>query len=164
MMINPERQTLAKTISSRADAERKLQQIKETVKKTDSTETELASVSDALTNAESDMASGDIYAWTYDTLRRFKASYAVDIPQIEQPNVSAVDLMPDFPYKQFRVTISGTAYYHDLGKFIAAFENTFPHIRILNVTVDPASTSPGDNSEKLSFKMDLVALIKPDAS
>ena len=32
-----------------------------------------------------------------------------------------VDIMPKFPYQQLKVTVTGTAYYHDLGEFIAEF-------------------------------------------
>jgi hypothetical protein len=105
---------------------------------------------------EGDIASGDIYAWTYDLISRFKKSYKVEIPSIGQPTMSDVDLLPLFPYKQLRVTITGTAYYHDFGKFIADFENTFPHIRVVNLVLDPAGT----DSEKLAFRMDVIALVK----
>ena len=71
-------------------------------------------------------------------------------------------MLPQFPYKQIRVNINGTAYYHDLGKFIADFENTFPHIRIVNLTIEPVNTADPGN-EKLSFRMDIVALVKPNS-
>ncbi len=71
-----------------------------------------------------------------------------------------VDLLSKFPYKQLKVTVNGTAYYHDLGKFIADFENTYPHARITNLTLEPAGNT-GDNSEKLAFRMDIVALTNP---
>jgi hypothetical protein len=81
-----------------------------------------------------------------------------------------VDLLPHFPYKQLKITVSGTAFYHDLGKFIADFENAFPHMRVVNLALEPATggnspasatsgASPGVN-EKLSFKMDIVTLVK----
>ena len=64
--------------------------------------------------------------------------------------------------EQIKVNINGTAYYHDLGKFIADFENNFPHIRIVNLTIEPASAGEPGN-EKLSFRMDIVALVKPNS-
>ena len=72
-----------------------------------------------------------------------------------------MDLLPHFPYKQLKVTVNGTAYYHDLGKFIADFENTYPHARVVNLTIDPAGGT-GDDSEKLAFRMDIIALINPN--
>jgi hypothetical protein len=47
-----------------------------------------------------------------------------------------------------------------LGKFIADFENKFPHVRVANLIIQPAQTS-GSNDEKLSFKMDVIAPVKP---
>jgi hypothetical protein len=113
-----------------------------------------------LGRAEEDVASGDLYAWTVDTFRRFKAAYHVDIPTVGQPSQSDCDLIGDFPYKQIRFSLTGTAYYHDLGKFVADFENKFPHCRVLNLTADPSVGGP-TSGEKLNFRMDIVALVKP---
>ena len=74
-----------------------------------------------------------------------------------------MDLLPSFPYKQIQFTINGTAYYHDLGKFIADFENNFPHARMVNLVIEPASGADSSN-EKLSFRMDIIALVKPNPS
>jgi hypothetical protein len=82
----------------------------------------------------------------------------VDIPDIGRPDVETMDLLPSFPFKQVKFTITGTSYYHDLGKFIADFENTFPHIRVVNLQLQPAQAAGGD--EKISFKMDVIALVK----
>jgi hypothetical protein len=106
------------------------------------------------------MVSGDFYSWTYNTIRTFKAAYRVDIPEIGHPDISDTDLLPDFSFKQVKFSVSGTAYYHDLGKFTADFENKFPHMRLVNLAIQPVQTS-GSNDEKLSFKMDIVALVKP---
>jgi Tfp pilus assembly protein PilO len=75
-----------------------------------------------------------------------------------------VDLLAHFPYRELKVTVTGTAYYHDLGKFIADFENEFPHIRIVNLTVEPTASVTQNNSEKLTFSMEIVALVKASAS
>ena len=102
------------------------------------------------------MAVGDIYAWTLDTIRHFKAGYKVELPVIGQPTVGAMDLLPSFPYQQLRFSISGTGYYHDIGKFIADFENRYPHMRVVNLDMAPV----GGDGEKLSFRADVVALVK----
>ena len=70
-------------------------------------------------------------------------------------------MLAGFPYKQVKVTISGTAYYHDLGKFVADFENNFPHMRMVNLSIEPASMT-GANAERLSFRVDVIALVKPN--
>lgn len=161
-LIRPQYQTLSKIAKTEHDARAKLQSIKDTVKKAGDTTIQLSNVTSNLSGAEEDMASGDIYAWTYDTIRKFKASYRVDIPTVGQPSLGDVDILPQFPYKQIRVTISGTAHYHDLGKFIADFENTFPHIRVVNLTIEPVNSTESGN-EKLSFRMDIVALVRPNS-
>jgi hypothetical protein len=71
-----------------------------------------------------------------------------------------VTLLPKFPYKQVVMTIIGTAYYHDLGKFIADYENEFPTSRIMNLDLSPASVQSADEKEKLAFKFDIVSLVK----
>ena len=116
----------------------------------------LADLSVDLSSNENDMATGDIYAWTLDTIRHFKAGYKVELPEIGQPTEGETDLLPSFPYRQLRFSISGTGYYHDIGKFIADFENRYPHMRVVNLDMAPIT---GD-SEKLSFRADIVALVK----
>ena len=106
------------------------------------------------------MASGDLYSWTYNTLRQFKQQYKVEIPEIGHPVVGAVDLLPAFPYQQLSFSITGKAYYHDLGKFVADFENAFPHARVTDLVIVPV----GGETEELSFRMDIIALVKPNAS
>ena len=162
MLIQPQYQNLSriyKTVSNERD---KLQKIKDTIKKAGDTSILLSNATVNLTAAEDDMATGDNYAWTFDSIRRFKASYRVDIPTISQPALGEVDVLPQFPFKQIRVTVSGTAYYHDLGRFIADFENAFPHIRVVNIAIEPVNPTEAGN-EKLSFRMDIVALVKPNS-
>jgi hypothetical protein len=115
-----------------------------------------------LAHAEEDIAVGDVYSWTFDTIRQFKAKYPLDIPNVGQPSIGVVDLIGDMPYKQVKVVVSGSGYYHDIGKFISDFENNFPHIRVVNLILDPIAASPGITMEKLNFRMEIVALVKPN--
>ncbi|HXR04767.1 MAG TPA: GspMb/PilO family protein [Verrucomicrobiae bacterium] len=162
LLIRPQYQTLSGIHSTADDERAKLQKIKDTIKKAGDTSLQLSNVTANLSRAEEDMATGDNYAWTYDTVRKFKASYRVDIPTIGQPSLADVDVLPQFPFKQIRVTVSGTAYYHELGRFIADLENSFPHIRVVNLTVEPVNPADPGN-EKLSFRMDIIALVKPNS-
>ena len=71
-----------------------------------------------------------------------------------------------FPYKAAIFNVRGTAYYHDLGKFLADFENAFPYLRVQNLELEPAANSSATTTgeaEKLAFKMEIVALINPNA-
>jgi len=160
-LIRSQYHSLSQIKNDTSAAQTQLQNVTDTIKRSDTVEAELIDASYNLSQGEQDMASGDIYAWTYDTIRRFKAQYKdVDIPQIGQPEIGDVDLLPNFPYKQVKFVVSGTAYYHDLGKFVADFENSFPHIRLINLTLQPA----GAGNEKLSFSMDIIALVKPNST
>ena len=158
-LIRPQYGTISGIQKSIKKAQDNLLDIESTIKKSSATTTALFDIGDTLSHAEEDMASGDTYAWTFDTIRHFKTSYKVGDPTIGQPVTGDVDLLANFPYKQLKFNISGTAYYHDLGDFIAHFENNFPHIRVVNITLDPIGGN-GDDAEKLSFRMDIVALIK----
>lgn len=109
--------------------------------------------------AESDMASGDAYLWLVNLVRQFKLGYNVDISQFSGISYPDVGLYPHFAYKQVAINVGGTAYYHDLGKFIADFENQFQHIRIQQISLEPPGVPSGDR-DKLSFRMEIVALVK----
>ena len=100
-----------------------------------------------------------------NSLRQFKAPYKVEIPQFSQlgPPVD-VNLLPNFPYKQATLTVAGTAHFHDLGHFLADFENQFPHVRLVNLSLDANAASPAVEPETLSFKMDIVTLVKLNPS
>ena len=155
-LIRPQYAKLAGIRQQTADAQGKLKNNQHVIMESEASATELADLTSNLSDAETDMATGDIYAWTIDTMRHFKMHYRVDLPDIGQPSVSDVDILPHFPYRQLKFTVHGTGYYHDIGKFIADFENKFPHMRVMNLEMSPV----GGDSEKLAFSMDIVALIK----
>jgi Tfp pilus assembly protein PilO len=141
------------------EQQERLQTIKKAIKETDTITTDLADLTLQLNRAEQDVASGDVNAWTYDTIRRFKANYHVDIPSIAQPTVTDVDVLASFPYRQAKITLNGSAFFHDLGKFVSDFENNFPHMRMINLIIEP---SQGSGTEKLSFRMEVITLVKPN--
>ena len=159
-LVHSQNVMLSRIAETRQSAGNKLSDMEKTIKNADLTESQMADATYQLSHAQEDMASGDLYSWTYGTMRLFKQRYKVEIPDIGHPTVSDVDLLPSFPYKQLRFSINGKAYYHDLGKFVADFENAFPHARIVNLVLESA----GAESEQLSFRMDIIALVKPNAS
>lgn len=140
-----------------ADAHKKLAQ-------TAATEEKLAATTRKLATTEDEgMASGDLYFWIINTINRYKLAYRVDIPVFSQPEELKASLLPDFPYKSVRYNIRGSAYYHDLGRFLAAFENSQPYLFVQNLEVLPSEVVQNDAPEKLNFRMDIVALVKPTA-
>jgi Tfp pilus assembly protein PilO len=161
LLILPQNQENARIATLTSSEQTRLQQFKATIKQMDATAAALADLTNQLNRAEADVASGDLAAWTYDTVRRFKASYHVEIPNVGQPVQGDCDLIGNFPYKQIRFSLSGIAYYHDLGKFISEFENKFPHARVLNLQADPAGNG-STTGERLNFRMDVIALVKPN--
>jgi hypothetical protein len=163
LLISPQNEKNDRLGSDIGKATARLHEIRSCLKETDATSNALASVTRQLNQAESDIASGDLFAWTYETLRRYKTNYTrVDIPTIGQPGQGDCDLIGNFPYKQMRFSIAGTAFYHDLGKFISDFENKFPHCRIVNLSADPTATTGPAGGEKLNFHLDIIALVKPN--
>jgi Tfp pilus assembly protein PilO len=154
-------QTMAKKTEA---AKEKLRVVKTSIANADQTEQQLGEARKQLDKQEELMASGDLYAWAITTIRTFKLGYKVEIPQFSQiDGPKPVELLPDFPYKEVTLTIGGNAAFHELGRFVADFENQFPHMRLLNLSLEPATSDKGE-AERLSFKMEIAALVKPGAS
>lgn len=143
-------------------ARTKLDTYKAAIKQANTTADSLRDILKKLGEAEQDVASGDVNAWAYDTLRQFKSNHQVDIPNIGQTtSPGEVDLIPAFPYRQIKVALNGSAYYSDLGKFVADFENNFPHMRLLNLSAEPASEQGA--GEHLNFHFEVAVLVKPNS-
>jgi Tfp pilus assembly protein PilO len=155
-LIRPQYLKLANIRKETAETQVKWAANQRLIMQSASSTTNLAELSLVLSSNENDIATGDIYASILDTIRHFKAAYKVEVPEIGQPRVGPMELLPNFPYQQLRLSISGTGYYHDIGKFIADLENKYPHMRVVNLDITPI----GSDSEKLSFKADIVALVK----
>ncbi len=160
-LIRSQYDSLSRVAKTEKTAKATLLDIKHAITNSEAIANDWDEVSNALAHEEDDMASGDFYSWTYDTIRHFKQSYKVEIPEVGHPTTSESDLLPAFPYKQIQFVIDGTVYYHDLGKFIADFENSFPHSRIARLVIEPV-TDRDNSGEKLTFKMEIITLIKPN--
>lgn len=139
----------------------KLAQMESSVKRSKEVEKVFNETAQSLSEKEATMAAGDLYSWMFTTVRRFQRSYKVEIPQISPVATAEVNFLPKFPYKQATVVVGGTAHYHELGRFIADFENTFPYMRISNLTLDLNSSPTTSDHEKLAFKLEITSLIKP---
>ncbi len=141
----------------------KLSRVEQSIKNADLIDKDLSATSKKLTDLEDDMANpSDVNSWLFNNIRQFKLAYkAVDVPQMSTPEVKDMNMMPRFPYKQVSLTIGGTAYFHDLGKFIADYENQYPHSRVVNLDIEPSPSMMGGERERLTFKMDIITLVKP---
>jgi hypothetical protein len=161
-LIRRQNENLIRLAQQKAAAAKKLQVVRDTIRRADQLRGQLDEAKITLSGAETDIASGDLYAWVINWLRQYKAPYKVEIPQFSQLSAPVdVTLFPRFPYKQTTLTVAGTAHFHDLGHFLADLENQFPHVRLLNLSLDVNASSPSVETETLSFKMDIVTLAKP---
>lgn len=164
-LIRHQNDGLVRLAEQKTEAAKKLRVVLDSLKRADGIKTELDAAKTTLAAAEADVASGDLYAWIINSLRQFKAPYKVEIPQFSQLGSPAdVNILPRFPYKQATLTVAGTAYFHDLGRFLADFENQFPHVRLVNLSVDANASSAMSDPETLSFKMDIITLVKVNPS
>ncbi len=140
----------------------KLEQMQAAVKKSKEVQASCEEMRLALDEREQGMATGDLYSWMHSTLRKFQREYKVEIPQISPVSAPTdVNLIPKFPYKQAALAIAGSAYYHDLGRFISDFENAYPLMRIVNLNLELNPAALADERDKLAFKMEIVTLVKP---
>lgn len=146
----------------KADSRQKLDDMAQKIALLPRAEVEYAANAKLLAAQEDTMASGDLFSWFIGTLRPFKQSYRVDIPQIGTPIQASMSLLPGFPYQQATLSLAGTARFYELGRFLADLENQFPQARLLNLDVEPSSSASDKNL--LSFRVDLVMLVKPNAT
>ena len=162
-LISFQKRALGRVQEQAASARKKVDQIEEALKNKDQAAAQLKETQAQVEKLETGMASGDLYAWFIETLRQFKQSYSsLDIPQFSQVDgPKDATLIPSFPYKQATLSIGGTAFFFDLGRFIADFENQFPFARILNLTVEPAAGTSAGEPDRLSFRMEIAVLVKP---
>jgi Tfp pilus assembly protein PilO len=164
-LIKYQEQNLQRLAEKKVAVEKRHRQVLNAIKNASQIETDLANAKKALADGEADIASGDLYSWVVNWLRGFKAPYKVEIPQFSQLGSPAdVNLLPNFPYKQATLSVAGTAHFHDLGRFLADLENKFPHIRVVNLGLELNQNPAAEDHETVSFKLDLVTLVRTNPS
>ncbi len=139
------------------------------VKLADKVEADLEIATRKLKGIEDTMASGADYSWALLLLEKARAGHEVNVIDVTRPAKGEVGVLAQFPYDAAIFSIRGTAYYHQFGRFLADFENRFPYFRVQNLSLGPggesATASDGaaarTSDEKLTFKMEIIALIKP---
>jgi len=163
-VIVSQRKTLASVAKKKAEQENKFSGAQRLAGSVDHFRKDLDASAARLKAIESTMASGDMYSWIILTVNSFKENYQVDIPQFSREVPGEVGMYGSFPYRAAIFHIRGTAFYHDFGRFVADFENTFPFMRIQNIELEPSggsNASKSDHTEKLAFKMEIVTLVNP---
>ena len=117
--------------------------------------------------------------WLYDKLMKFKKDkYDVELINISnQPLTGDLFLLlPNFSYSAAAYNVEMRAFFHEFGRFLADFENSFPFMRIDNLTLWPVATPSGatgptsdapegfaesDDLEQLGISLRVVVLYKP---
>ncbi len=165
-VINIQRETLKGVQKRRVEAEQKVAQGKTTLKLEQTVEGSFTQAAAKLKTAEANLAApNDMYSWLIQTMKDFRLGHNVDIPQFSRETPSDVAVFAKFPYHAAVFTVSGTAHFHDFGRFLADFENKHPYIRVQNLELEPLTdtTGSGTTREKLTFKMNLLTLVRPVA-
>lgn len=164
-LIKYQKQNLVHLAQKKVAVQARHRQVLDAIKRAQQIEADLATAKKALADAEADIASGDLYSWVINTLRDFKAKHKVNVPQFNPIGpTTEVNLMPNFPYKQATLSVAGTAHFHDFGRFLADLENQFPHIRVLNLSVELNQSPVAEEQETVSFKLEIVTLVKTNPS
>lgn len=130
-----------------------------------------------LAERESTMAPDrDVYAWMLGVIKPLLAkNRGVTIVMSQPEAVTDMNMLPHFYYKAVVFHIKGAGRFHDLGGFLADFENGFSYFRIQGLDLVPsgaagsfgetesaASQKQGDG--KLDFRFDIVVPVKPSDS
>lgn len=168
LLISPAQDALKKLGGQIAEAEKKYADADRLVKRTQAVHDEYDQLNEHLNGIEAGMAaSSDLVQWIRSAELKFRtqAPYKVGIPNCPFRGQGEMTMIPEFPYKAAAYGFSGTAYYHDLGKYLADWENQFPYMRVLGLDLVPedasGSNTGGDEREKLSFNFEVSALVKP---
>ena len=169
-IITTRQERLEETKASIRAAIDKLEKAKTLVKQAGKSEAQVAAAMNRLKVVEDSMASGaDHYTWAIKLFEEARARHEVRIIETTRPVKGDVGLLAQFPYQAAIFTVRGTGHYHDFGKFLADFENSFPYFRVQNLSLAPGLDSvagtdtptAATGEENLSFRMEIVALIKP---
>jgi len=161
VLIREQMDSLQVEKDAASQCEDKLKEARRLLKMAASYEAELRDTTARLAAIEATLAppNSDLYAWMIKLLMQFKEDRKVDILHVSRESLVDAGTLPVFPYQAIQTTVNGLGQYHEIGRFLADFENRYPYFRVQNLELRPAtgSQSPEDR-EKLEFKMELVAL------
>ena len=112
---------------------------------------------------EEEMPQGDLYRWVIKILLPFQVRHDVEFSGFEPPQVGDSIRWPNAPYKSSIFSVAGVATYHNFGKFLADFENTYPYLTLRALELEPSGPNSGgsEDDRNIRFKMEFVAPVKP---
>lgn len=162
-LLGTQKKALVRLKATVAERQNKVRTATDLLSRAQAFEGEMSLYSGALKSLEETMSDkGDPFAWMVKTVNRLRSVHTniniIDITKDAQVDVS---LLPKFPYKAVMFQLKGTAYYHDFGKFITDFENSYPFARVQNIDLVSTSASQSEEREKLHFTFEVVTLVAP---
>jgi hypothetical protein len=160
-LLEPQRAALKHKGKLLAETQGKLQMVQRELRLTPSFKSYMETARRDIEDMEARMPSGDVYRWAIRSLMNLQSNH-VEIANVEPPRLGDSSILPKVPYRAAVLSVNGTAYYHDFGKFLANLENSFPHVRLQRLELEPQQfgEASGASQEQLNFKLELIALVK----
>ncbi len=160
-LIGPQRAGLKRQTALLAETRDKIKAAQRSLSLSASFSADLAAGRQKLARLEAAMPGGDVYRWATRTFTRMQTN-RVQVITVAPPRLGSASILPRVPYETATFSVSGRAYYHDFGEFLANLENSFPHMRVrrLELAATHFGEADTDEQEKLDFKMEISALVR----
>ncbi len=164
-VLEPERAGLRARAKLLAETQGKLATVQRELRLTESFKAHIESARRQIEGMEAKMPSGDVYRWAIRSMTSLQTNN-VEIANLEPPRMGESTILPKVPYKTAVFSVNGTAHYHDFGRFLANLENSYPHMRLQRLELEPTQFGEATTSgqELLNFKLEIVALVKPSST
>jgi len=161
-LLQPQKATLKDKLTLVNETQEKLRNVRRALGLMERYKQELAAAQQKLNGMEGRMPSGDVYRWAIRALAGLQTN-SVEFANFEPPRVGDSTILPKVPYKATVFFLKGTAYYHDFGKFLANLENSFPHLRLQKLELEPLQFGEAttEAQQQLSYRLEILALITP---
>jgi hypothetical protein len=162
-LVDPARSSLKAAAQGITQLTSKLQAEKRNAGLAEGFKNDLETAAARLRAIEEEMPEGDLYRWLINTLLPFQAQHHVEFSSFEPPQPGDLKLWPNSPYKLSAFSVMGTATYHNFGKFLAEFENAYPHFALRALDLEPVGSESGspEDDHNLRFRMEFVTPVKP---
>jgi hypothetical protein len=173
LLIQSTKERLAKARELETAAAKKFEAAAAFLQGSSGLEDQAAVLSNQLAQIEGTLANrADPFAWSYQLIMRAtnQANARLELREVTRPQPPGpVGILPEFPYQAVSFEVRGVAYWEELGRFLADFENRNPYFYTRNLQLGLAreaddsktDSGAGDRVERLTFKVDVVALVQP---
>jgi hypothetical protein len=121
------------------------------------------------TRQETMAPQGQYYYWFLKLMDQFRAEEKLNpvfIIDITQPEFIEAGLFPNFPYKAASFGMRLNGQFHDVGRFLADLENTYPYFRVQSMKLSPQRGNMKETAntqlptENLVVEVRVVTLIR----